>query len=270
MSTQKKKLPAKRRIPGKNLSDKGAYDRGDPPSSFTNHLGEFRSRLLTVLISIAVTTLIPFMLFGDKVLSFLSKPYTNAMGPQSLYLFDITEPFTTQLKASLTIGLFAVVPIIIHQLWGFIRPAIDNDKRAFIRNIIIMAVFLFYTGVGLTFFYGLPFVIKTLQTFVIPEMKVMQGAGSYLSFTFLFCTIMGLVFEMPLAIMILAKLGIISPEFLSKKRGVAVIAIWIGAAVITPTTDPLTLTLVAIPLMALYEISIILAKIIMRREMNNT
>jgi sec-independent protein translocase protein TatC len=266
MSTQKKKMPAKKKIIRKNISDRGAYDRGDPPSSFTHHLSEFRSRLLTVLIAICVATLIPFMLFGDKVLSFLSKPYTRAMGTQSLYLFDITEPFTTQLKASLTIGLFAVVPIIIYQLWGFIRPAIDSDKRSFIRNIVITAVFLFYAGAGLTFFYGIPFVIKTLQAFVIPEMKVMQGAGNYLSFTFLFCTIMGLVFEMPLAIMILAKLGIVTPEFLSRKRAFAIIAIWIAAAVITPTTDMLTQSLVAIPLMALYEISIILAKIIIRRD----
>jgi sec-independent protein translocase protein TatC len=269
MSTQKKKLPVKKRIPAKRLTDKGAYERGDPPSSFTDHLSEFRSRLLTVLIAITITTLIPFMLFGEKVLSFLSKPYTNAMGTQSLYLFDITEPFTTQLKASLTVGLFAVVPIIIHQLWGFLRPAIDSDKRSFIRNIIIMAVFLFYAGAGLTFFYGIPFVIKTLQAFVIPEMKVMQGAGNYLSFTFLFCTIMGLVFEMPLVIMILAKLGIVTPQFLSSKRAFAVIAIWIGAAVITPTTDMLTQSLVAIPLMTLYEISIILAKITTRRDRKN-
>lgn len=256
----------KRTGAGKRTSDKRASERGDHPEPIVSHLTEFRSRFLVVIIAVVIATMVPFTFFGGKILSLLTKPYLHATGNSELYLFDITEPFTTQLKASLTVGIFAVVPIMIYELWMFVRPAIDVDKRAFIRNCVIAAVFLFYAGSLLTFFFGIPFVIATLRTFVIPEMKVLQGAGSYLSFTFLFCATMGLVFELPLAVMILTKLGIVSPQFLAKKRMIAVIIIWIAAAVITPTTDILTQSLVAIPLMALYEISILLSRFILMRD----
>jgi sec-independent protein translocase protein TatC len=262
MNSLKKKIPSS----VKKASGKHAKERGDKSEPIVNHLSEFRSRFLVVIIAVVAATMIPFTLVGGKILSLLTMPYIRATGSPELYLFDITEPFTTQLKASLTVGVFAVVPIMVYELWMFVRPAIDRDKRSFIRNCVIGAVFLFYAGALLTFFFGIPFVIATLRTFVIPEMKVLQGAGSYLSFTFLFCATMGLVFELPLAIMILAKLGIVSPQFLARKRAIAVIIIWVAAAVITPTTDILTQSLVAIPLMALYEISILLARFIIMRD----
>jgi sec-independent protein translocase protein TatC len=263
-----KTLKKKRTGSAVRSGDKRAIERGDRPEPVVNHLSEFRSRFLVIIIAVIVATMIPFAFFGDRILSLLMTPYLRATGNAELYLFDVTEPFTIQLKASLTVGVFAVVPLMIYELWMFVRPAIDIDKRAFIRNCVASAVFLFYAGSILTFLFGIPFVIATLHTFVIPGMKVLQGAGSYLSFTFLFCATMGLVFELPLAIMILAKLGIVSPQFLVKKRMIAVIIIWIAAAVITPTTDILTQSLVAIPLMALYEISILLAYFIVKRDRN--
>ncbi|HNX59091.1 MAG TPA: twin-arginine translocase subunit TatC, partial [Spirochaetota bacterium] len=188
------------------------------------------------------------------------------VGTSKLQMFSLTEGFTLQLKAALIVGVIVSLPVIIRQVWAFVSPAIDRVHRAFLRNTIIAAVVLFYGGAAFTFFFFTPYTIRMLLTFMPENMELTINASSYLSFLFFFCAAMGLVFEMPLAIMILTRLGIVTPETLSRKRKYAIVVIWIIAAVITPTTDVLTLTLVAVPLMFLYEVSIIISKIMLFRK----
>jgi sec-independent protein translocase protein TatC len=158
-----------------------------------------------------------------------------------------------------------VFPFIVYQIWAYVRPAISREKRGFYRRIIFFSILLFYTGAGVTFFFLMPFAIKVLEGFTPEGMQTMFSSTNYLHFTLFFCVMMGFIAEMPMVIMVLTKLGIVTPAFLVRKRKIAIVVIWIAAAIITPTTDVLNLTLVAIPLMLLYEVSIVLSKIIVIR-----
>ncbi len=253
--------------PGKKkFGDNESRDRGDAEISIVGHLAELRSRVLTSLVTLIITTATPFFFFGKQILSYITKPFYDAVGSSKLQLFSLTEGFTLQLKASLIVGIIIALPVIVYQIWSFVSPAIDRAHRAFLRNTIFTGIFLFYGGAAFTFFFFTPYTIKMLLTFMPPEMGLTINASSYLSFLFFFCGAMGCIFEMPLVIMILTRLGIVSPETLAHKRKYAIVIIWIVAAIITPTTDVLTLILVAIPLMLLYEISIVVSKIMLFRK----
>ncbi len=134
------------------------------------------------------------------------------------------------------------------------------------RITIISAVLLFYSGAAFVFFILLPAAIKVMLSFVGPEMISTIGADDYLNFIIFSSLIMGVLFEVPVIILVLTRLGIVSPQFLIRKRKYAILVIWIIAAIVTPQPDPLSQSLVGVPLMLLYEISIIISKIVARRE----
>ena len=163
MSMSGKITPKKSRNTGREatVDDIQALERGDAPLSITGHLNELRSRLMTVLIAVCLTTAIPFFIAGDKVLKLFTWPFYKAgLKNPNLYVFNFTEGFMLQLKACLVAGLLIVFPFIVYQIWAYVRPAIDKDKRGFFRVIIICSIILFYTGATVTFFFLMPFAIR--------------------------------------------------------------------------------------------------------------
>lgn len=243
--------------------DPDALRRGDKPMNIVDHLDEFRSRLLIVLVTVIVLTVLGFY-FSDILLDAINKPFIES--GFKLNIFNLVEGFVLRIKASFVMGLLIGLPLLVYHLWQYIKPAIDIDNRKFAVYSIIAAVILFYAGLGATYFYLLPLSIKVLLSFTPPDMENMINASKYFNFAILFALAIGITFEMPIIIMILTRIGIVSPSFLISKRKYAIVLIWIFAAVITPTTDPLTLTLVAVPLMLLYELSIVISKFIVIRK----
>jgi len=243
--------------------DPDALRRGDKPMNIVDHLDEFRSRLLIVLVTVIVLTVLGFY-FSDFLLDAINKPFIES--GFKLNIFNLVEGFVLRIKASFVMGLLIGLPLLVYHLWQYIKPAIDIDNRKFAVYSIIAAVILFYAGLGATYFYLLPLSIKVLLSFTPPDMENMINASKYFNFAILFAVAIGITFEMPIIIMILTRIGIVSPSFLISKRKYAIVLIWIFAAVITPTTDPLTLTLVAVPLMLLYELSIVISKFIVIRK----
>lgn len=242
--------------------DPEALDRGDKPMTVVGHLDELRSRVLTILASFIILTSIAFY-FSDYLVSFINKPFLDS--GNKLNIFTIVGGFMLKFKVSAAAAIFILVPMIIFQIWRFIVPAIEKKSRTFSRLTILSAIILFYSGAAFVFFLILPAAIKVMLSFVGADMISTIGADDYLSFIIFFSLIMGIIFEIPVIILILTRLGIISPQYLINKRKYAIVIIWILAALITPP-DPLSQTLVGIPLMLLYEISIIIAKIVARRE----
>ncbi len=243
--------------------DPDALRRGDRPMNIVDHLDEFRSRLLIVLITVIALTVLGFY-FSDILLDAINKPFIES--GFKLNIFNLVEGFVLRIKASFVMGLLIGLPLLVYHLWQYIKPAIDIDNRKFSVYSIISAVILFYAGLGATYFYLLPLSIKVLLNFTPPDMENIINASKYFNFAILFALAIGITFEMPIIIMILTRIGIVSPSFLISKRKYAIVLIWIFAAVITPTTDPLTLTLVAVPLMLLYELSIVISKFIVIRR----
>lgn len=243
--------------------DPKALARGDSPMSIVGHLDELRSRFIFTLITVLVVTLISFFI-SEYLLNILNRPYL-ATGLK-LNVFNLTEGFMLRLKASLIMGVLVGLPVIVYEIWKYIYPAIESGDRKFIAKSLIAAIFLFYGGLAFTYFLILPVGVQMFISFTPPEMTNTINATEYLRFILLCGLGMGLIFEMPIIIMILTKMGIVTPQFLITKRKYAIVLIWVIAAIITPSPDVLSQIIVGIPMMILYEISIIISKLIMIRK----
>jgi len=242
--------------------DPDAIARGDEPMTVVGHLNEMRSRLIRSVLSIIIITLASFF-FSEYIMDFLTNPYTSS--GLKLNVFDITEGFLLRLKASLITGILASIPVIIYEVWQYIKPAINKEDRRFAAGAIMAAVILFFGGIGFTYLYMLPIAIKMLLSFTPADMQNMQNASNYLSFVLLFSLGMGILFELPIIIMVLTRIGIITPQFLIRKRKYAIVLIFVVAAILTPP-DVLTQLMLAIPLILLYEISILISKFVVIRK----
>lgn len=242
--------------------DPEAIERGDTPMTLVEHLSEMRSRLLVVLAALLVIMLIAFG-FSDYLLALIAKPFTTS--GQKLNLFTLFEGFTLRLKASLFASALICLPLIIYQIWKYIEPAVNRNNRTVIRLTLFSSIFLFYAGTVFAYFF-LPLAIIALMGFAPPDMLITNNATEYFNFFLMTSLILGAIFELPIVILLLTKMGIVSPVFLTSKRKYAIVIIWIIAALASPGPDPLSQALLALPLMLLYEISIVISKVIVKRK----
>lgn len=240
-----------------------AIERGDNPMTVVEHLEEFRYRLLICLTALVVVTIGAFFM-SEYILDFISEPFRKS-GHQ-LNIFELTGGFFIKLKASAITAFLLTMPLLVYHFWRYISPAISISERKVSRRVVFAGVLLFYTGVAFVFFAVLPFSINILLSFIDANMHTTIGADDYLNFIFMFCIAMGVVFELPVIVMLLTKAGILTPAFLISKRKYAVVLVWIGSAMITPP-DVISQIIIAIPVMALYEISIrISIRVLLRKK----
>jgi sec-independent protein translocase protein TatC len=224
------------------------------------HLEELRSRLMKSIIAVAITTAFSFA-FTESIMRILIAP----AGIKPVFLRP-TEMFITYFKVALLAGLLLAMPVLVYQLVQYIWPGLQGGERRYVRIIVPGATFSFVVGVLFTYFIVLPFALRYLVSFGGNLVEAKWAIGEYISFvtTLLFWS--GVVFETPLIMFFLARLGIVTPQFLSKNRKFAIIIIAVVAAVITPTPDPFNMGLVMLPLLLMYEIGIVLAKIAYRER----
>jgi sec-independent protein translocase protein TatC len=230
--------------------------------TIVDHLDEFRSRILIVLATIIVLTIAGFFL-SDHLLDIVMAPFLKA--GQKLNIFTLAGGFVIRLKISVIAALLVGLPLLGFHLWRYIVPAIAVKDRMFSRISLLIAGLLFYTGVAFVFFVILPMAIPMFLSFIGDDMISTIGADDYLSFLLIFAIAMGFLFELPIVIMILTKIGLLTPTFLMQKRKYAIVAIWIIAALVTPQ-DILSQIMVAVPMMLLYEISIVISKMMVIRK----
>jgi len=227
-------------------------------------LDKFRSKILITLLMLIIITPIAFY-FSDILLYYINKPFIES--GNKLNIFTLMGGFMLKFKISVAAALFMLAPFIIYQIWSLIVPSLNRSNRMFSRLTIIAAVILFYSGVCFVFFLLLPAAIKVMLSFVGKDMLSTIGADNYLSFILFFSLSMGVLFEVPVIVLVLTRMGIVSPAMLSGKRKYAIVIIWIIAAVITPQPDPLSQAMVGVPLMIIYEISIIISRIVAKSNM---
>lgn len=242
--------------------DPDSIARGDHPMSIVDHLDEFRSRFLKVFLALVVFTFVAFY-FSDQLVYYINKPFLETNN--QLHIFKLTGGFMLRFKASAGAAILLLIPYVLFHIWRFIAPAIGKTERMFSRLTIISAVLLFYSGVAFVFFLLIPFTIKMFLSFIGTYMITTIGADDYLNMIFIFCLLMGILFEMPIIMLILTKIGIVTPELLITKRRYAIVVIWVIAALVSPP-DVISMTLCGIPLMALYEISIVLSRFMILRK----
>lgn len=258
----KNKLPSKKKKDDIEKIDPDALERGDHPMTVVEHLDEFRTRFLKIFVAFIILVSVAFY-FSNEIVYYINKPFLETNN--QLHIFKLVGGFMLRLKASAGVAILALIPYLLFQVWRFIVPAIGISERTYSRITVISAVLLFYSGVAFVFFLLIPFTIKMFLSFIGSYMITTIGADDYLSMIFIFCLIMGILFELPIIMLILTKFGIVTPQFLITKRKYAVVIIWIIAAVVTPP-DVISQILCGIPLMALYEISIVISRFVIKRK----
>jgi len=231
----------------------------DGTMSLTAHLEELRSRIIKSLLAIAFGSCVAY-LFLDEITAYLTLPVGK------LYYMRPGEAFFTYLKIDIAAGFLIALPIIFYHAWRFFLPALTRGERAILGILVPSSVALFFTGLAFSFFLILPVALKFFMGFG-EESEALQSLfsfGSYFEFVILFVLPFGFVFELPLVIIVLGKLGILTSEKLGKyRRYVIFFSFVIGALVTSP--DVITQIAVAIPVILLYEVGYLVVKYILKR-----
>ncbi|MBF0618828.1 MAG: twin-arginine translocase subunit TatC [Candidatus Omnitrophica bacterium] len=229
----------------------------DKKLTFTGHLEEFRQRLLVTLVVLLTITGVAFN-HVDKILLVLKAPAAGSI--DKLVFFSPTEAFLVYFKIAFLTAVMLSSPLIFYQVWAFVSPAIGEDVKKRGGIFLVLTVLAFLAGVSFGYFMLLPAAIKFLIGFSGGVLVPMISVGEYTSFVIGLLLGCGLVFEMPVLSFLLAKAGVLQYWFLRKNWKYAVIIIFIVAAIVTPTPDAFNMTLLAIPMLILYEISIWVVK----------
>ena len=232
----------------------------DEKMPFTGHLEELRKRIVTCFIAIGAGFIVSYG-FKEKLFHFLTLPLISVMQADDNLIFTgLPEAFFTYLKVSLLSGLMLAAPVLLYQFWLFVAPGLYGKERKLLIPIVFLSSFFFIGGALFGYFIVFPFGFKFFLGFATESIRPLPSMREYLSFSSKLLLAFGLVFELPLIITFLARLGIVTVEFLKKNRKYALLLFFVFAAILTPP-DVVTQILMAFPLMALYEISILGARI---------
>lgn len=226
--------------------------------SLIGHLEELRRRIITVIAAIAIGSTVCYF-YAAEITGLITAPAGK------LYYMNPAEAFFTYLKVSFFAGFLIALPVVMYQLWAFIVPAMTNNERTAGVFLVPASIILFFVGLVFSYYLVLPAGIKFFMGFATETLQPMFSIGQYLSFVISFLLPFGFIFELPLFILVMAKLGIISSKFLIAKRKMILVLSFVIGAVISPTPDVFSQTMVAIPMILLYEISILIVKYILRK-----
>jgi len=225
-------------------------------STIIEHLEELRDRLIKSAIAVTVTTLLSFV-FAKQFLQLLIAP----MGETPPVSSTPTTNIVVFTKVALISGVALAMPVLVYQLIGFMAPGLTRREKRYLYLIVPGATLSFVAGIAFAYFVMLPMAIPFLKGFLGDIVQPNWFIDKYVSFITSLLFWVGLSFETPLLIFFLAKLGIVTPAVLSSNRKYAVLVIAVLSAVITPTPDPFNMVLVMAPLILLYEIGILLARL---------
>jgi sec-independent protein translocase protein TatC len=242
-----------------------AFVDGDPPPdaelpkmSFLDHLEELRKRLMISFVAVLIAFLGAWH-FAEKIFGWMQEPIARYLPKgETLAYTKLTAPFFLYMKVAFFAGLFIASPIILLQLWLFIAPGLYKRERRYAAPFIIFATLFFIAGGWFGYALLLP---KTCEFFVQTgeKFKAMVTIDDYFSFASTIILASGLVFETPILIFFLARLGIVTPAFLIQKLKYAIVLSFIISAIITPTPDMVTQTFLAVPMIVLYLLGILVA-----------
>lgn len=224
--------------------------------TFLEHLDELRRRMIVALIAIGIFFVISYI-FSEKILLFLIRPYTMTVHKNPLVFLTPVEGFLTYLKVSFFAGVFFASPVILYEFWAFVAPALYPHEKKVALPVLFLSVFFFIAGCAFCYFLVLPLACRYLILGFSSEfMSPMISIGKFLSFALLFILAFGAIFEAPLVLFVMNRLGLVQLETLRRQRRVIIVAIFIIAAILTPP-DVVSQILLAVPLILLFELTIL-------------
>ena len=235
---------------------------------FTGHLEELRRRLIVCFIAVGIGFVLSYG-FKEKLFQILTQPLISVMKTGDKLIFTgLPEAFFTYLKVAFLSGIILATPIIFYEFWMFVAPGLYNKEKRLMFPIVFLSTLFFVGGSFFGYFIVFPYGFKFFLGFASETIQPLPSMREYLSFASKLLLAFGVVFELPLIITFLAKLGMVSVSFLKKNRKYALLLFFVGAAILTPP-DVVTQVMMALPLMVLYEISIVGAKIFGKKTSEN-
>ena len=239
--------------------------REDEKAPFQSHLEELRSRMIWSFAAIGVGFVGAYF-FKERLFELLMKPLTDVMGEGDKLIFtNLPEAFFVYLKTAFLAGVLVASPVVLYQFWKFVGPGLYEKERRVLLPVVFLCSFFFIGGALFGYFIVFPFGFQFFLGFATEYIKPLPSMKEYFGFASKVLIAFGVVFELPLIITLFARLGFVSVDFLKKNRKYAILLFFVGAAILTPP-DVVTQVLMALPLMVLYEISIVGARIFGRKN----
>jgi sec-independent protein translocase protein TatC len=233
---------------------------------FLDHLEELRWRIFKAGGALVLAAIVGFCIVHYlKVTDILIRPALAFLPDGKLSVFSPLTPFFFEIKLAIILGILLAFPIILFQIWSFLSPALEAREKRIIVPALYAGLLLFAFGVALAYFIALPITLRFLYGFQTDTANWLIGMNEYLSFVIRLLLSFGIVFELPVVIMILASLGLVTPKFLRDHRRHAIVIATVLAAVLSPG-DVMSVTfLMMFPLIILYEVSIVLAVFVRKK-----
>ena len=233
--------------------------------SLISHLLELRDRLLRAVIAVAVL-FVPCAIFSKQLFTLIALPLIRKM-PEgtSMIATNVVAPVLAPLKLALFVALFLAMPYVLYQAWAFVAPGLYKREKRFAVPLVVSSIVLFYAGVAFAYFVVFPLMFGFLTTTAPEGVQVMTDMSNYLDFVVLLFFAFGVAFEIPVATVLLASTGMVRVETMAKNRGYVVLGIFIVAAFLTPP-DAISQSFMAVPMYLLYEIGIVLSRLLLRKR----
>jgi sec-independent protein translocase protein TatC len=232
--------------------------RDEARMTLIEHLDELRSRIIKVGVAFVLAATVAWF-FREQVFELLLEPAGNRLEGK-LYVTSVAEQFINDLKLALYVAFVATIPIFLYQAWAFVAPAVGEMGRAFTYILITLASSLFIAGIAFGYYFVLPVGVQFLLGWAPDRYETIITPTNYLAFVTRFLLACGIVFELPAATYVGAKLELIDASLLKRYRRHAIVANTILAAALTPTPDPFSMILLAVPMILMYELSIVIAR----------
>lgn len=234
-----------------------AYAQGE--MSLLAHLEELRRRLIVCVAVVGVATVGGFFLSG-QLMQWLLR-LVEEVPAITIQAIEVPEKFATSMRLSLLTGIALAMPVLVYQVWSFLRPGLLPNERIYVRLGLPLVTLFFAGGVAFSYFLALPAALRFLLQFGSDQVVTQPQLGPFLSFVATLLLWSGISFELPIFLFFLAKIHVLDWRRLGRWRKYAFLAICVVAAVITPTPDPVNMMIIAVPLYLLYEIGILLARL---------
>lgn len=226
--------------------------------SLVGHLGELRKRIIISAIAILVGFCVAYY-YVDDLLAIIIAPAGK------LYYMRPTEAFFTYMKVALVAGIIAASPIWLYEVWAFVIPALTKQEKQLTNWFLPFAIILFILGILFSYALVLPVAIQFFIGFATDELQPLFSIGQYIDFVIAFVLPFGLIFELPIVMIIMAKLNLITSAFLRSKRKIFLFLAFVIGGLISPTPDMFSQTMIAMPMIILYEVSLWLVAKVMKK-----
>jgi len=231
-----------------------------------SHLLELRDRLMKAIFAVAICS-IPCLLYMNQLFTFIAKPLTAKLpAGASLIATSVVSPFTVPFKLAFLLALGIAMPFVLYQAWAFVAPGLYRHEKKLAVPLLVSSVLLFYVGAAFAYYLVFPAMLGFFVATTPAGVQMMTDMGSYLDFVMILLLSFGAAFEVPVATVLLVWTGIVKLETLTRNRGIVLLGIFIFAAFVTPP-DAVSQSFMAVPMYVLYEIGIVMAKLLLREKL---